>query len=154
MATICTFEVAGYQDTNLAPEKPSRKVPSPPSVVRNRPIKSNSDSRLIDTVSKIGCVVSMLKTKSEGQLLMKYSVEKRLWDLLQDTHSDTSSMCPSFHDYENMIALDVNRTNWGIRHWKSYSDIETSFHDNSICKVYSMSAIQTNIQSELIIVYH
>ena len=138
MATICTFEVTGYHNTALAPEQPSRKAPSPPSIVRNRAAKSISDSRLIDTVPKVGGVVSMLKTKSEGQLLMKYAVEKRLWDLLtkDDNQSDASSVCPSFHDYENMITLNVNRTNWGIRHWKSYSDIETSFHDNSICKVY------------------
>lgn len=134
VATICKSEDLP------PPEQPKRTVQSPPLIVRNRPLKSNSDSRLIDTVTpKVGGVVTLLKSKSDGQLPMKYVVEKRLWDLLtkEDAQSDASSVSPSFHDYENMITLNVNRTDWGIRHWKSYSDIETSFHDNSVCKVYN-----------------
>lgn len=54
---------------------------------------------------------------------------------IDDGDDDTTSTCPSsVHDYENMPCVNVNRTDWGVRHWTTYSDIETSCHDNSVCR--------------------
>ena len=85
----------------------------------------------------------MLKTKSDGHLQVGHFLcskksmstkQSMLADEIADSKSESSNA--SVHDYENMVVLNINRTDWGIRHWKSYSDIETSFHDNSVCKVF------------------
>ena len=86
----------------------------------------------------------MLKTKSDGHLQVghflcsKKSMSTKQSAMLADEIADSKSESSnaSVHDYENMVVLNINRTDWGIRHWKSYSDIETSFHDNSVCKVF------------------
>lgn len=112
---------------------------NPPNTESTKPrtVKSFSDSRLLDVASKLeGALI--LKTKSDGDLLNLPWLEKRVQAtrlILSETDSQSVSSSASVHDYENMVILNVNRTDWGIRHWKSYSDIETSFHDNSICKV-------------------
>lgn len=113
-------------------------VPTPdPAGPKCRSFKSTSDSSLIvETASKL--VPKMPKSKSEGQLLASCSVENHLPDGEDLTAADTS-VHSSIHDYENLATLNVNRTDWGIRHWKSYSDIENSFHDNSVCKVNTLT---------------
>lgn len=104
-------------------------------------VKSYSDSRLeIPPNHFVSAETLMAKTKSESHLqLNTISVPVkpiRLSILFNEAYSQTSeSSTYSIHDYENLAFLNVNRTDWGIRHWKSYSDIETSFHDNSVCKV-------------------
>ena len=49
-----------------------------------------------------------------------------------DETQTTQSSIP--HDYENMCAVNINRAMWGVRHWKTYSDIEDRIHDNSTVK--------------------
>lgn len=108
---------------------------------RYRTGKSISDSRLME-VTTVPDEARMLKTKSEGHLQVgnfsffqkALSMQSAL--LANDVDSKSENSNSSVHDYENMAVLNVNRTDWGIRHWKSYSDIETSFHDNSVCKVF------------------
>lgn len=108
---------------------------------RQLTIKSYSDSRLeIPPSHPVPTETLMTKTKSEGHFqLNTISVPVkpiRLSILVNEAYSQTSETSTySVHDYENLAFLNVNRTDWGIRHWKSYSDIETSFHDNSVCKV-------------------
>lgn len=105
---------------------------------RNRGVKSLSDSRLLE-ISTIPCEARMLKAKSDGQLEMgNFSLPRRMVQtrlLVDESDAKSESSCASVHDYENMVFVNVNRSEWGIRHWKSYSDIETSYHDNSVCKV-------------------
>ncbi len=107
---------------------------------RPRTVKSSSDSKLLEITSKLEGALTA-KTKSDGnlQFCKLQWLEKHLHAtrLLIEADSQNDSSNASVHDYENMIFLNVNRTDWGIRHWKSYSDIENSFHDNSICKVIS-----------------
>ena len=113
------------------------------SEAKNRTLKALSDSKLI--AKKVDCAdpAVLAKSKSDGQLVPVSTLEAKLRELVSikenasnqnDTSSDASSICLSVHDYENMPVFNVNRTDWGIRHWKSYSDIENSFHDNSISK--------------------
>jgi hypothetical protein len=107
---------------------------------RCRTGKSISDSRLLE-VTSVPDEARMLKTKSDGLLQvgnMSNSDKAVLMpqQMANEIDSKSESSNTSVHDYENMVVLNINRTDWGIRHWKSYSDIETSFHDNSVCKVY------------------
>ncbi|XP_076067157.1 uncharacterized protein LOC143040266 [Oratosquilla oratoria] len=46
-----------------------------------------------------------------------------------DETSTTHSSIP--HDYENICAVNINRAMLGVRHWKTYSDIEDRIHDFS-----------------------
>lgn len=125
---------ANSKDTHVGLERP---------VIVKGTLKSRSDSNLIEILIKPTLV--MVKSKSDGQLITTCTTDKtpQLKPGLDDDDDDgavsdeTSSV--SVHDYENMAALNVNRTDWGIRHWKSYSDIENSFHDNSVCKVCLLS---------------
>lgn len=50
---------------------------------------------------------------------------------LNDTQTTQSSVP---HDYENICAININREMWGVRHWKTYSDIEDRAHDYSTYK--------------------
>ncbi|XP_068230219.1 uncharacterized protein [Palaemon carinicauda] len=52
-------------------------------------------------------------------------------DNLDETRTTHSSIP---HDYENICAVNINRAMWGVRHWKTYSDIEDRIHDNSTIK--------------------
>lgn len=103
--------------------------------------KSISDSRLLE-VTSVADEAPMLKTKSEGHLqVWNWSCSNKAMPtqsflFVNEIDSKSEASNTSVHDYENMVVLNVNRTDWGIRHWKSYSDIETSFHDNSVCKVF------------------
>jgi len=101
---------------------------------KNKTLKALSDSKLISVACKGQAVLS--KSKSDGQLVAAPTLEKKLRELLllqnEDAGSEVSSICLSVHDYENMPVFNINRTDWGVRHWKSYSDIENSHHDNSI----------------------
>ena len=99
-------------------------------------LKFSSDSKLLEVNYKFP-VSSLIKTKSDGQLHVGNStiLPTRLSACTNDTNSQHELSIISVHDYENMAALNVNRTDWGIRHWKSYSDIETNIHDYSVCKV-------------------
>ncbi|XP_064104747.1 uncharacterized protein LOC135214407 [Macrobrachium nipponense] len=54
-----------------------------------------------------------------------------LVDNLDETRTTHSSIP---HDYENICAVNINRAMWGVRHWKTYSDIEDRIHDNSTVK--------------------
>ena len=47
---------------------------------------------------------------------------------LNDTQTTQSSIP---HDYENICAININREMLGVRHWKTYSDIEDRVHDYS-----------------------
>ncbi|KAK4317653.1 hypothetical protein Pmani_011275 [Petrolisthes manimaculis] len=47
---------------------------------------------------------------------------------LNETQTTQSSVA---HDYENICAVNINREMWGVRHWKTYSDIEDRIHDSS-----------------------
>ena len=39
----------------------------------------------------------------------------------------------SFHDYENLALININRNNvGGVRHWKTYSDMDDEVHDESV----------------------
>lgn len=103
-----------------------------------------SDSKL-EILPSAFKTLTMSKTKSEGEikkdnhvLLNAYCVKPFILNESNSRSSVASSA--SVHDYENMAILNVNRTDWGIRHWKSYSDIETDCHDNSVCKVTFHSA--------------
>ncbi|KAK8380593.1 hypothetical protein O3P69_016883 [Scylla paramamosain] len=49
---------------------------------------------------------------------------------LDDTQTTQSSVP---HDYENICAININRE-LGVRHWKTYSDIEDRVHDYSTYK--------------------
>ncbi|KAK7084787.1 XK-related protein 6 [Halocaridina rubra] len=49
-----------------------------------------------------------------------------------DESQTTQSSVP--HDYENICAVNINRAMLGVRHWKTYSDIEDRIHDNSTFK--------------------
>lgn len=114
------------RNNNASPKIPERI--SAPIPMKN---KSNSSS-LLDPAPKQN--LSVAKSKSVGHLLVLKEFTTNTQHLsTEDSESVASSA--SFHDYENMAVLNVNRTDWGLRHWKSYSDIETSFHDNSICRV-------------------
>lgn len=110
---------------------------------KNRTQKAVSDSKLVAKKDASTDLSVLLKSKSDGQLITVSTLEAKLRELVSnanktlnndDTRSDVSSICLSVHDYENMPVFNVNRTDWGIRHWKSYSDIENSYHDNSISK--------------------
>ncbi|KAI9554096.1 hypothetical protein GHT06_019368 [Daphnia sinensis] len=103
---------------------------------RNGGVKSHSDSRLLEMTNN-PFEARMLKTKSDGQLHVVNFLPGKMVQtglLCDGADSKSESSCTSVHDYENMVFVNVNRTDWGIRHWKSYSDIETSYHDNSVCK--------------------
>nr|XP_045616315.1 uncharacterized protein LOC123769273 [Procambarus clarkii] len=52
---------------------------------------------------------------------------------LNETRTTQSSVP---HDYENICAININREMWGVRHWKTYSDIEDKdrIHDGSTYK--------------------
>lgn len=50
---------------------------------------------------------------------------------LNETQTTQSSVP---HDYENICAININREMWGVRHWKTYSDIEDRVHDYSTYK--------------------
>ncbi|XP_045029930.1 uncharacterized protein LOC116922800 isoform X2 [Daphnia magna] len=104
---------------------------------RSGGVKSLSDSRLLE-ITNIPFEARILKTKSDGELHMVNFLHPgkmvQTGLLCDEADSKSESSCASVHDYENMVFVNVNRTDWGIRHWKSYSDIETSCHDNSVCK--------------------
>ena len=112
---------------------PSTTMSTTSSIEPLRIIASKSDSKL----PRASAVVMLKTSKSDGQIVAQDSLEKRLRELLscEDELSEgASSLYVSVHDYENMAAINVNRTEWGVRHWKTYSDIECSYHDNSICR--------------------
>jgi len=126
-------------EANINIENPQRNNNASPKILEriSAPIpmknKSNSDSSLLDPAAPKQNL-SVAKSKSVGHLVvMKEFATNTQRVSTEDSESVASSA--SFHDYENMAVLNVNRTDWGLRHWKSYSDIETSFHDNSICRV-------------------
>lgn len=50
---------------------------------------------------------------------------------LNETQTTQSSVP---HDYENICAININREMLGVRHWKTYSDIEDRIHDSSTYK--------------------
>ena len=114
--------------------------------VSRRTGKSISDSRLLE-VASVADEAQIQRTKSDGHLQIGNvscsikAMPMRSVLFVNEIDPKSESSNTSVHDYENMVVLNVNRTDWGIRHWKSYSDIETSFHDNSVCKVYSFTCI-------------
>ena len=130
---------SAVQTTAEISQPPSQqKTMDPLPKSQQMAFKSTSDSCLtVDTFSK---PLTMLKSKSEGLLLAICSLDNAplhsaACDADGCSGDEAASIHSSVHDYENLAALNVNRADWGIRHWKSYSDIENSFHDNSVCKV-------------------
>ena len=99
---------------------------------------SVSDSQIVKRTQQQNEAAALHKSKSDGSIVASAGVdlEKRLRDLLSDDQvasSESSSVYGSVHDYENIASINVNRTDWGVRHWSTYSDIEASYHDNSVC---------------------
>lgn len=127
-----TVEVMKLQEICKSAESP-----------RQRTVKSWSDSKLDISVPNHfkSCEIQMIKTKSEGHLqansFSSGPVKPLRVSLLNSevALAENETSINSVHDYENMAVLNINRSEWGIRHWKSYSDIENSFHDNSVYKV-------------------
>ena len=133
---VCENAIADVQQSNdldLPNEDSSES--------RNRTQKAFSDSKLIAKIVTCTDLTVLPKSKSDGQL--GSTLGTKLSEIVSNNDntsnndeapSDVSSICLSVHDYENMPVFNVNRADWGIRHWKSYSDIENSYHDNSISK--------------------
>ncbi|XP_047493660.1 uncharacterized protein LOC125042208 [Penaeus chinensis] len=54
--------------------------------------------------------------------------------IAQNLNETQSTQASVPHDYENICAININRAMWGLRHWKTYSDIEDRIHDDSTYK--------------------
>ncbi|XP_053631187.2 uncharacterized protein [Cherax quadricarinatus] len=54
--------------------------------------------------------------------------------IIQNFNETQTTLSSVPHDYENICAININREMWGVRHWKTYSDIEDRIHDNSTTK--------------------
>lgn len=54
--------------------------------------------------------------------------------IAQNLNETQSTQASVPHDYENICAVNINRAMWGLRHWKTYSDIEDRIHDDSTYK--------------------
>lgn len=132
-----------------------RRNPKEKESAFSRALNSISDSKL-EVTSEMSRI-PMTKTKSEGEIpgpssfpfnLLCEKNNGRLTCSLDESDSRCSTGSDaSVHDYENMAFLNVNRTDWGIRHWKSYSDIETNCHDYSVCKVTSIALLTISSDS-------
>ncbi|ROT72519.1 XK-related protein 6 [Penaeus vannamei] len=54
--------------------------------------------------------------------------------IAQNLNETQSTQASVPHDYENICAVNINRAMWGLRHWKTYSDIEDRIHDDNEAK--------------------
>lgn len=53
---------------------------------------------------------------------------------LRSINDSSTAQSSGSHDYENIPAINVYRANTGVRHWKTYLDIEDRIHDYSTFK--------------------
>lgn len=104
-----------------------------------------SDSKLLPLINTKDRNESMLRSsKSDGHMseAPHENLQKQLQEPLvvaarnvDEPLGEVTSVCSSVHDYENLATININRCpDWGVRHWSTYSDIEGSCHDSSICR--------------------
>jgi len=70
-------------------------------------------------------------TKSSSQSPDKWSDKTISLDILNPEHGPPDISSFSSHDYENLALVNINRAPLGPQHWRTYSDMATSRHDDS-----------------------
>ena len=79
--------------------------------------------------------------------ILRYPYNYLPRNLLKPNISSNELSFSSNHDYENLPPINVNRAMLGVRHWKTYLDIEDRMHDFSTFK--EKSKIDSTTMSSL-----
>ena len=70
-------------------------------------------------------------TKSNSQSPDKWSDKTISLDILNPENGPPDISTFSSHDYENLALVNINRAPLGPQHWRTYSDMANSRHDDS-----------------------
>ena len=70
-------------------------------------------------------------TKSSSQSPDKWSDKTISLDILNPENGPPDISTFSSHDYENLALVNINRAPLGPQHWRTYSDMANSRHDDS-----------------------
>lgn len=117
----------GHDDLFEVPAPPPPHVPNVELAVIDRMhiIETESSGVSSDSHSDYE---NIYKGKDDPRKTLPPKPANLVIPALNETQTSQSSVP---HDYENICAININREMLGVRHWKTYSDIEDRVHDYS-----------------------